>query len=192
MMLYLEDKAESFNKAVGGGGQGGRVGRDSSKPSRQVAREYNTSFDESPVGVMGGDGRADDPDVGPQHRHSEEDALDNELEEQRQADNALAADRGIIPKDDDDDDDEEEETTKSIGSTALDIAKSLNYKMDAALSRKSLNPTEEQFLREELGYSKHDITKGVARISGSDRHRFSEWLSSRVQKSISHLNGEVL
>ena len=74
MMLYLDDKAESFNKAVGGGGGGGSaVGRDT-KTGKRAARAYNESFDQQPVGVMGGDGRADDPDVGNQPRHSEQDA----------------------------------------------------------------------------------------------------------------------
>ena len=107
----------------------------------------------------------------------------------------MAQERGTVPKDDDEEEEEEEEeedTTKSLGSTALDIVKSLNYRMDAVLGNKSLNPTEEQFLLEELGYSKNDITKGIAQISGPNRNRFTEWLARRMQKSISHLNGEEL
>ncbi len=194
MNLYLDiSKSLDFNKAGPGGG-GAMVGRDSTKPGRQVAREYKESFDQSPVGVMGGDGPADDPDVGPRHRHSEEDALDTELEEDRQADNKLAAERHTIRpiKDEEDEEEEEEETIKSLGSTAIDIVKSLNYRMDYELQKNSLNPVEEQFLLEELGYSRHDIAKGTAIISGINRHRFSEWLSDRMQKSISNLKGEEL
>lgn len=192
MNLYLDiSKSIDFNKAGPGGGAA--VGRDSDKPGRQVAREYNESFDQSPVGVMGGDGPADDPDVGPRHRHSEEDSLDAELEDDRQADNKLAAERHLVrPIKDDEEEEEEEETTKAIGTVALDIAKSLNYRMDQALDHNRLNPVEEQFLLEELGYSKRDIAKGDARISGPDRHKFSEWLTDRMQKSISSLKGEEL
>lgn len=193
MNLYLDiSKSVDFNKAGPGGGAA--VGRDSTKPGRQVAREYNESFDQSPVGVMGGDGPADDPDVGPRHRHSEEDSLDSELEEDRQADNKLAAERHTIRpiKKDEEEEEEEEETTKAIGTVALDIAKSLNYRMDQALDQNRLNPVEEQFLLEELGYSKRDIVKGAASISGADRNRFSEWLTDRMQKSISNLKGEEL
>ncbi len=188
MELFL-DTSKSFDLVKAGPAGGAAVGRDSDKPSRRVARQYNESFDHKPVGVMGGDGPADDPDVGPGHRHSEEDSLDVLLEEERQEDNKLSAERGLIPKKDDEDE-EEEEVGKS--QSALDIVKSLITQIDYELDKNSLNPAEREFLLDELGYTERDILKGRAVITGKNRYRFSEWLVDRMSKSVSNLNGENL
>ncbi len=190
MELFL-DTSKSFDLVKAGPAGGAAVGRDSDKPSRRVARQYNESFDHKPVGVMGGDGPADDPDVGPSHRHSEENSLDVLLEEERQEDNKLSAERGLIPKKDDEDDDEDEdEVGKSL--SAVDIVKSLITQIDHELDKRSLNPVEKEFLLDELGYTERDILKGRAVIAGQDRYRFSEWLVERMSKSVSNLNGENL
>ena len=189
MNLFL-DSSKSFDLVKAGPSGGAAVGVDSDKPSRQTARAYNESFDQKPVGVMGGDGHPDDPDVGPSHRHSPEDALDVELEEARQEDNKVYADRGVIPKKKGEEEEDDEEVEKSL--SGLDIVKSLNVSLTRVLSKNALNPIEREFLTQELGYTERDILKGSAIISGTDRYRFSEWLIGRMSKSVNSLNGEDL
>jgi hypothetical protein len=180
MNLYLDI---DLVKAGSGGISGGR---DSDKTARRAKREYDESFNRMPVGVMGGDGHPDDPDKGPRHNHSEEDSLDTELEEKRQEDNKLSAERKLIPKDDEDEEKEKEPTAKAMIEETL---ASLHGLVQKSLNRYVINPVEQQFF-EEQGYTKDDIIKGSARFDIRTKDQYDSWLMDRMHKSMSGLIGD--
>ncbi len=164
MDLYIDlMKAEGPSSAVG---------QNTNVSSQRRKRLVDESYNKHPVGVMGGDGKPDDPDVGPRHNHTT--SLDDSLEDERKkyADKQDA--RNIIrtPKDDEE---EEEETKKSLAflECIADIVKSEDY-----------NPVEREFLFQEMGYTSADLIKGIAPLSPSDRSRFGQWLDDRMQKSV--------
>jgi hypothetical protein len=181
MNLYLD-----IDLMKAGAGQGVSGGRDSNKTARRVKREYDESFNRMPVGVMGGDGKPDDPDKGPRHTHSEEDSLDEELEEKRQQDNKLSAERNLIGEDEEDEK-KKEPTAKSLLDDTLDALHSIVQK---SLNRYVINPVEQQFF-EEQGYTKDDIIKGKARFDVRTKEQYDGWLMNRMRKSMSDLSGEA-
>lgn len=165
-MFYLDLK-----KAV----QIPSVGTDAHS-DRHAVRKYNESFGRRHSGVVGGDLSPDRPEVGKKWKAPKEgEALDDELETERQEDNKLAADRGIIP--------EKPESTKK----ALDVLKSFSSALGNELSVYNPNPREIEFLTEVRGYSLDEVMKGRVQIVGRERAMFHEWLTHRLQKSISRL-----
>lgn len=168
MNLYIDLK-----KAVAAGGSGATaVGQNTNVSSARRKRLTDESYNKNPIGVMGGDGKPDDPDVGPKHNHST--SLDEDLEEEREEYASKQDARNIIraPKG--------EDTKKSLAFLECigDIVEGHDY-----------NPTEREFLTQELGYTNTDLAKGVS-LTGNDRSRFGQWLDSRMQESIQNLVGE--
>lgn len=155
-------------------GAAGAVGQNTNVSSQRRKRLNDESYNKHPIGVMGGDGKPDDPDVGPKHNHTN--SLDEELEEERQEYASDQDSKNIIraPKD------EEEETKKSLAFLDCigDIVKSQDY-----------NPVEREFLTQEMGYTSQDLIKGIS-LSANDRSRFGKWLDSRMQESVRNLTGE--
>lgn len=139
---------------------------------RRDARRYNESFARRGSGVLGGDASPDDPDVGKKWRNSQDNDLDEELEEDRKLDSEIAAERGVTVKKD---------TEKAIN-LLTNLTKSINYE----LSRNLPNAREIEYLTE-LGHSKEDILKGLVFLQGPERSRFNYWLQDRLQKSVSKL-----
>jgi hypothetical protein len=133
---------------------------------KRAQRKIKESYAKHPVGVMGGAGTVmeDDPDVGNNWQHSEEDSVEAELEEKVR-----------------NQDDEEDEATKSV---AIMLLKSLRTVAEEDVARSRHNPTEVVFMREVLGYNETDIRKGLVSITGRNRHRFHEWMLDRMYKSV--------
>ncbi len=160
---------------------------------RRASRSYNESFSRRPGGVMGGDASSDDPQQGGKWSH--EDALDDDLENDRKRDTQIAQERGIISK-------PKEDTAKS---EAVEMLKSFAAYLHAQVEPNLPNETEIEYLttqcyksesvvdkfgREEnvrVPYTREDVIKGRARIEGSERSRFNDWLQERFQKSLGKL-----
>lgn len=166
MKLYLD-----LNKA---GGQVPSTAMDST-PERTNVRAYNESFSRVSPGVMGGD------PTGDSGGHHGDTSLDDELEADRKKDSDIAQERGLIqgmkPKG------EEEDTKKSFAAELLD---SFTVGLQKSLHATLPNDREVEFLLER-GYSRDDILKGYAKITGADRARFVAWLEDRFHKSLDRL-----
>jgi len=174
MKLFVED----LDKAIA---QTPNVGQ-TTKPSKQSTREYNESFSKQPVGVAPGSvARPDDPDKGKKWKH--DDSLEDELEEERQKQNAEAQERNLVPK--------KEETTvkKSLNVGATDVLKSLNGVLEDRIRAMRPSDSEIDFLVQVKGCSLEAINKGQVFITGADRTEFHEWLNSRLTKSLKSLRG---
>jgi len=158
--LYLDpEDAQSIFKAVNSPNMGTTTDSD-----KRAQRKMKESYAKQPVGVMGGAGVAmeDDPDVGRQWKHSEEDSIDAELEEERKK--------------------KEDEKEKS-----LEVLKSLRMQIHEELNMCKHNPAEVEFMRDVLGYDEDAIHKGLVTICGKDRQRFHEWSLGRLNKSLSDM-----
>jgi len=150
-----------------------------SQPERRAARQFNESFTRRNSGVVGGDLTPDRPDVGRKWKQPDTgEALDDELEKEREKDAELAAERGIISKPE-----KKEDTTKK----AIDIFKSFSNSMAEEVRSNAPNVREVEFLTEVRGYPMEAVLKGQVQISGRERSLFSEWLTGRLQKSINRL-----
>lgn len=85
--------------------------------------------------------------------------------------------------------DTEEEPPKPVKkaeSEAVSLLKAIQDKVESDIVRKP-NPYELEFLKSEMGYSDKQIQKGMAVITGSDRHRLNEWLLEKAQADLSNL-----
>lgn len=177
MKLYLD-----LEKA----GQGQTGGKDNISGSRKAAK-VRSSYEKQPVGVTGGGHTPDHPDKGGKWQHTEEDSVDTELEEDREKQRTKAADRNLIPEDEDA---EEKSINKSFNSSANDLVKSIGMYVSSMSGLKKPSNTEREFLTEVMGFTEDDIRKGLAKIHGTDRHRFNEWLQDRLYKSLDALTGK--
>lgn len=132
---------------------------------KRAQRKTKESYAKNPVGVMGGSGIAmyDDPDVGKQWKHDEEDSVDAELEEEVR------------------NQEEDEDAEKSV---AVVLLKSIRGVAEQDAKRYRPNESEVVFMRDVLGYNESDIMKGLVGIRGRDRHRFHEWMLDRMYKSL--------
>lgn len=133
---------------------------------KRAQRKIKESYAKNPVGVMGGAGIAmeDDPDVGRKWQHSEEDSVEEEL----------------------DDEVRNQETSK-----AVDVLKSIRAVAEADVKQHLPNESERVFMRDVLGYNEADIRKGIAFIRGRDLHRFHEWMLNRMYDSLDSMMGCV-
>ena len=166
MKLYIDlNKAVSYSPNFGS----------TTRNERQSVRSYKESYAKQPVGVMGGGSHADDPDEGNNWKHSEDSSVDAELEKDREEEEELNQERGVIP-----------EAKKSL-STATDIVKSLNGRLSQEIRRNRPLTSEQQFLVEVMGADESLVRKGLVAISGPDRHAFHEWLCDRFTKSVASL-----
>lgn len=149
-------------------GQGSAVGQNTNVSSPRRKRLVDESYNKHPVGVMGGDGKPDDPNVGPKHNHSS--SLDEDLEEERKNYADTQDSKNIIraPK-------ESEETRKSLAFLECigDMVEVQDY-----------NPVEREFLEQELGFTNSDLVKGISPLSPTDRARFGQWLDARMHESV--------
>lgn len=166
MDLYL-----NLKKAEAGGSHAGQNTNVSAPRRKRMTEE---SYNKHPIGVMGGDGKADNPNVGPKHNHST--TVDEELEDERQEYSNKQDSKNIIraPKEKD------------------DVKKSLMFLDcigDLVKGNPAHNPTEVEFLVQEMGYTQEDINKGIT-LDGDERSRFGQWLSSRTLDSVHQLIGE--
>ena len=135
-------------------------------PSEERARvKYESSYAKRPTGVASGEQHEpDDPDVGKQWKHSDEDSVSAEVERMLQ--------------------EQEEPTEKSFSASLVQaITKSLTNEI------RQYVPTdlEADFMVAELGYDPNSVKKGLMTIQGRDRHRFNEWAHERLNKSLSDL-----
>jgi len=152
---------------------------DTSDP-HQSAREYNESFSERKTG-SGAAVPADSV-----AKVDEENSLQQELEEGRKQDAARAQREGLTP--DNEKEEEEEETEEAQKSIGIDFVALANVaKLVKSINKSKVTPVEMEFLTLELGYTLEDVEKGVAKITGRNRDRFSNWLCGRMQKSINVL-----
>ncbi len=142
---------------------------------KRAQRKIKESYAKTPVGVMGGAGIAmvDDPDVGAKWHHDEDDSVEAELEEEVR---------------NQDKDEEEEDTNKAM---AMSILKSLQGAAAADVARFRHNDSEVVFMRDVLGYNESDIRKGLASITGRNRHRFHEWMLNRMYTSVDSMMGSM-
>ncbi len=83
------------------------------------------------------------------------------------------------------DEQEEEPVKKSF--VGFDMAKSFRDLAREQTVLGKVSNIELRFLTQELGYTEDDITKGLASITGKDRHRFTEWLLSEAKTSVSSM-----
>lgn len=143
---------------------------------RRAARAHEESFNRRGSGAMGGDPSHDDPAVGGKWAHEEG---DDDLEANRKRDSQISAERGITPKKD------EPETKKS--QEAVEILKSFSSSLREQTAKAMPNEREVEYLTTVCGYDVEDVVKGHARIVGSERSRFNDWLHQRLQASISRL-----
>lgn len=158
---------------------------------RRASRQYNESFSRRPQGVHS-DGSHDDPQQGGKWSHEE--PLDEELENDRKRDTQIAQERGIVRG--------PEGTAKS---EAADMLKSFAAALQAQVAPSMPNETEVEYLTTQcyksetvinkygceenirVPYTREDVIKGRARIEGSERSRFNDWLQERFQKSLGKL-----
>lgn len=138
---------------------------------RQGAREYNESFARRSSGVSG------EPDDKVREKPDNTDTLDDELEDDRKLDTQIAQERGIVEK--------PEETKKSW--EGFDMLKSLTASLDAEVAAYTPNSREIEYLVDICGYTREDVMKGYATITGSERNRFNAWLQDELRKSIRKL-----
>ena len=149
---------------------------DSSDPN-QGAREYNESFSERHTGTGGGTEPADAV-----AKVDEENSLQQELESARDQDAERARRQGLTP---DEEEDDTEDAEKSIG---IDFTALANVaKVVKSINKSRVTPVEMEFLTVELGYTLEDVEKGIAKIAGRNRDRFTQWLCGRMHKSINVL-----
>lgn len=159
---------------------------------RRASRQYNESFARRPNGVSGGDASHDDPQQGGKWSHEE--SLDEDLENERKRDSQIAQERGIVRG--------PEGTAKS---EAADMLKSFAAALTAQVAPNMPNETEIEYLttqcyksetvinrygQEEnirVPYTREDVIQGRAKIEGSERSRFNDWLQERFQKSLGKL-----
>jgi len=147
---------------------------------KQHVRSYKESFNTKHSGVANSHGATyDDPKVGKKWPKGEDNSLDDQLEEDRQADNKEAQDRGIVPKD----------MKKAFDPTATDLLKSFTEEVYSRVNEFRLTPQEVQFLQEVKGYSPLDIQKSQLYITGKDRQLFSDWLATQFHKSLEGFRG---
>lgn len=183
MNLYLD--------LVKAGGQVPSTSTDT-PDDRKASRSYNESFSRRPGGVSGGDASHDDPHQGGKWGHGE--PLDDELEDDRKRDTQIAQERGIVNGG---------ETTEK--SEAADMFKSISFAMAEHVTGSMPDDAEVEFLTTEcyksesvvdsfgrvenirVPYTRDDVVRGRARIVGSERSRFNDWLQERFQKSLGKL-----
>ncbi len=68
-----------------------------------------------------------------------------------------------------------------------DLFKSFHNTLQTEILGGGFTDLEVEFLTSELGYSNRDITKGLAVITGTDRHKFTEWLLERALSPVDEL-----
>lgn len=164
MNLYLD-----LNKAV----QIPNTATDS-VPGRQGVRQYNESFDQRSSGV---DSEPNDKDN--EESPNNEGSLDDTLEDDRKLDTQVAQERGIVEKPD--------AKAAKKSSEASDMLKSFTASLQQQLGYARPNEREIEYLTSECDYSRDDVIKGRARITGSERNRFNTWLQGEFEKSIKRL-----
>ena len=179
MKLYLD-----LRKAVG---QIPSTATDTVSERRNV-REYNESFTRHSSGAAGGDPSEDDPKVGGKWSHEE--SLDDELEGDRKRDTQIAQERGIISKPESTSKSEAINMLKSLAAsvmpdmpteTEITYLTTQCFKSETVINRYGVEETVR------VPYTREDVIKGRARIEGSERARFTDWLQERFQKSLSGL-----
>jgi len=141
---------------------------------REDSRRYKESFSRRSSGVLGGDASPDDPQVGGKWSHDE--ALDDELENDRKTDTQIAQERGIVGK-----------PEQSKAQEAADMLKSFTFDLQQQVSQIMPNECELEYLTDVCGYTREDVIKGLAKIEGFERAKFNAWLNARFQQSVSRL-----
>lgn len=168
MRLYID-----LNKA------GQTSGGSSTISEEQAVAGNNESYVRRTSGVGGESvGGYDDPDVGRDWSHGEDEALDDEVEAKRQARNKQAQDRNQVPTD------KEAGITKAFDSSANDLLKSLTCNVRRTLNLHELTPVETEFLKSVKGFTDDEIKKSHPTIMGRDRTLFSNWLCERAARSV--------
>jgi len=81
------------------------------------------------------------------------------------------------------DEDDKPETT----SKAVDILKAFTARLQTEVEKSVPNEREVEYLMDECGYSREEISKGYARIVGHERARFNTWLNARFMHSVSQM-----
>lgn len=136
----------------------------------RAARQFDSSFRKVPVGVTGGTLSPDRDDVGARWRGKEPVSVEEE-----EAENAKK-------------DDEVDEEIKL--DAAKSLLKSVTHHVYQTRAAHSLNPAEEQFLTEVLGYSRDSLIKGAVVLSPEHRVQFNRWLCDRFRYSVKRLVNE--
>lgn len=142
-------------------------------PEDQSRDEYESSYGRRYEGVAAGEANdPDHPEVGNNWQHDEDDSVVADAEEKR-----AARKKG-----------KKDETKKSLSSglteiSGLSIMESVNKSLTNFARSRLPSPTEQEFLREVLGYSQEEINKGVAVITGRNRRLFNRWLCDRMHTS---------
>jgi hypothetical protein len=134
--------------------------------------KYKDSYAKRPTGVMEESGTLleDDPDEGASWKHSDADSQESEVDKELK---------------------EEEKSKDKDAKKGLDILKSLNTAIRSEIDYYTPNELETQFMVEELGQDIRQVRKGLTSITGHNRHKFNEWVHSRLQKSVDSLVGRV-
>lgn len=169
MHLYLD------LKKAAGQSSGGTT----TKKEEQSVASDGESYVETTSGVSGASAAYDDPDVGKEWQHDEEDSLDNEQEEKRQKRNKKAQKRNLVPTPE-----EAGTVKKSFDVSALDMVKSLTSTIRRDLSLDKFTPVERDFLKSIKGYTDEELAKGNITIGVRDRQLFSEYLLVQAQNRI--------
>jgi flagellar biosynthesis GTPase FlhF len=157
MRLYL-DLNKSIKKATGPTPNASI----DTPTEKESTRAYDNSYEKQPVGVSGASATPDKPEVGKQWKEEspeEPEATEKSKKSDKEIKKSLSAPR-----------------------EATELLKSFNSGLEAEIRRSKLKSVEVEFLTKHLGYSEDDIIKGRAIISGRDRHKFNEWLLSRLPK----------
>jgi len=144
------------------------------KPERQSIREYNESFTTSKTDALSEpDDKVHSDDAG-----DNTGSLDDELENDRKLDTQIAQERGIVGKPD---------VKKAFNVDGFDLLKSFTASLQDQLDVVTPNAREIEYLVDVCGYTRDDVMKGYATITGSERNRFNTWLQDELRKSIRKL-----
>ena len=155
------------------GGQTPSVGRDTPTEDQSVA-EDESSYARRYEGVASGESLdPDSPDVGAKWKHEGQETASDDVSETRKKRTKEAKSDGVV---------------KSEAQEYLD---NLNKSMRDFKESRTPNSTEQEFLRDELGYTQDDINKGLAIITGKNRGLFNRWLCDRLTSSTDTLAKSV-
>lgn len=155
MKLYLND----INKAIA---STPNVSQDE-EDEKQSTLAYDHSYTTVHPGVSGASDLPDKPDQGKKWKEEGE-TVEDEVESKRK--------------------ELTQESKQNKVTKATETLNDFNKSMSYHLSILRPNDLEVYFLTEILGYEEEDVYKGLATIRGKDRHRFDQWLCSRLTKSI--------
>lgn len=138
-----------------------------SPSQNRSARQYDSSYEKDPIGVVGGSLSPDSPSVGAKWRGKDPTTKEEEEAENEESDEAIREENEL-------------EAAKSL-------LKSVMHNVDLERRRYTLNPAEKQFLVEVLGYESDDLHKGSVVLSPTHRVEFNRWLCQRFRNSVGNL-----